>query len=267
MRVHQPARAESLTPGEGGGPPTLAVRDLLSNAVEVTTPALVVVADGKAALSPRPPEPTTDFGIKTHFANVAGPRDAIELFGTSGTYGGLAPIESGRWNAAFSVPAALLRQHRGDMESLFERLVAANVTLRKRMREAERISPWLASPLPRYAVTRDWPARVIAVGNAAAAMEPIGGEGMGLALRSAELAVAAIAEANDDVARLDPVRLTRAYNAVLRAPAAPPAARPPRSCRPAGWRGRRWTCSGATNARARGDGVDGEVTAFRPDGC
>lgn len=213
VRVHQPARAESLAPGP---PVTLAVRDLLTNAVDVTTPSLVIVADGKAALSPRPPPPTTDFGIKTHFVGIDGPRDAIELFGTSGTYGGLAPIEANRWNAAFSVPAPLLRQHGGDLEQLFERLVAANVTLRKRLRGALRVSPWLASPLPRYAVTRDWPAGVLAVGNAAAAMEPIGGEGMGLALRSAELAADALAEVDDDPARLDRATLSRRYNALWR---------------------------------------------------
>jgi 2-polyprenyl-6-methoxyphenol hydroxylase-like FAD-dependent oxidoreductase len=213
VRIHQPARAESLLPGP---PVTLAVRDLLTNAVEVTTPGLVIVADGKAALSPRPPPPTADFGVKTHFVHVDGPRDAIELFGTSGTYGGLAPIEQRRWNAAFSVPAPLLRQHAGNLEQLFERLVAANVTLRERMRRAERVSPWLASPLPRYAVTRDWPDGVLAVGNAAAALEPIGGEGMGLALRSAELVVEALAEVDNDMTKLDRVGLMRRYNSLWR---------------------------------------------------
>ena len=265
VRVHQPARAESLLPGP---PVTLAVRDLLTNAVEVTTPGLVIVADGKAALSPRPPPPTADFGVKTHFVHVDGPRDAIELFGTSGTYGGLAPIEQRRWNAAFSVPAPLLRQHAGNLEQLFERLVAANVTLRERMRHAERVSPWLASPLPRYAVTRDWPEGVLAVGNAAAALEPIGGEGMGLALRSAELVAEALAEADNDLTKLDRVGLMRRYNSLWR-PAGPPAVPPRRWCRPAGWLEPRWNSSEPTSGRPGGDGVDGEGAvahrqAFRP---
>jgi len=38
---------------------------------------------------------------------------------------------------------------------------------------------------------------VIPIGNAAAALEPIGGEGMGLALRSAELAAEAILSISD----------------------------------------------------------------------
>jgi flavin-dependent dehydrogenase len=54
------------------------------------------------------------------------------------------------------------------------------------------VGEWLAAPLPRYRVRTDWPTNVIPVGNAAAAIEPIGGEGMGLAMRSAELAAEAI---------------------------------------------------------------------------
>lgn len=211
--VRQPARAESI--GDAPGL-SVTVRDLLTNTIEVTTPSLIVVADGKAALSLRPPAPTNDFGIKTHFVDVDGPRDAIELFGTCHTYGGLAPIEAGRWNAAFSVPVSLLRQHKGNLDDLFERLVASNVTLRRRMLCATRISPWLASPLPRFAVTRDWPDGVIPVGNAAAALEPIGGEGMGLALRSAALAAEALDAVDQDLTRLDRAALLRQYNALWR---------------------------------------------------
>jgi flavin-dependent dehydrogenase len=65
------------------------------------------------------------------------------------------------------------------------------------MRGARRISPWLASPLPRFGVRSNWPEGVIPLGNAAAALEPIGGEGMGLALRSAELAAEAISTQSD----------------------------------------------------------------------
>ena len=50
----------------------------------------------------------------------------------------------------------------------------------------------MAAPLPRFGVSSDWPSGVIPIGNAAAALEPIGGEGMGLALRSAEMAAEAI---------------------------------------------------------------------------
>jgi 2-polyprenyl-6-methoxyphenol hydroxylase-like FAD-dependent oxidoreductase len=181
----QPARCESLEPGP---PVSLRVRRLPSNQIEMLTPMRVIVADGKSALPGGAPPVTGDFGIKAHFENVAGPRDTIELFGCHGRYGGLAAIEGDRWNAAFSVPAHLLRQHGGNIAALFETILTENSTLAKRLANGRRISNWLAAPLPRFAVQNHWRKNICPVGNAAAAIEPIGGEGMGLALRSAELA-------------------------------------------------------------------------------
>jgi 2-polyprenyl-6-methoxyphenol hydroxylase-like FAD-dependent oxidoreductase len=186
----QPARVEHL---QGGEPPTVRIRDLVTNDVRGLTPDVAFVAEGKGIVAGMPaPKASGDFGIKAHFAGVDGPADAIELFSTSGRYGGLAAIEGGRWNGAFSVSAGQLKEFDGDVEALFASLVAGNVTLARRLRGATRIGDWLASPLPRFGVRTGWPRNVIPVGNAAAAIEPIGGEGMGLAMRSAELAAEAL---------------------------------------------------------------------------
>jgi 2-polyprenyl-6-methoxyphenol hydroxylase-like FAD-dependent oxidoreductase len=186
VQIRQPVRCENLDTSTDK--PIVRLRDLATNHVETVSPDWVILADGKSALLEDSPLPTKDFGLKAHFKNVDGPDDAIELFGALGTYGGLAPIEANRWNVAFSVPVELLRAHAGDLEMVFERLVGENKTLRKRLAEAERVSPFMASPLPRFGVRKAWPRGVVPVGNAAAALEPIGGEGMGLAIRSAELA-------------------------------------------------------------------------------
>jgi 2-polyprenyl-6-methoxyphenol hydroxylase-like FAD-dependent oxidoreductase len=194
-RIVQPARCERLSAGPR---PAVRVRDLLTNAVRDLDADFVLLADGKSALlGDRPPAATADLGIKAHFEHVDGPRDAIELFGLDRCYGGLAPIEGGRWNAALSVPAARVRRHAGDLACLFERLLRENSVLRRRLAGARQLNGWLASPLPRFAVRDDWPERVIPLGNAAAAIEPIGGEGMGLAMRSAELASKTLVSSGD----------------------------------------------------------------------
>jgi flavin-dependent dehydrogenase len=54
---------------------------------------------------------------------------------------------------------------------------------------------------------------VIPIGNAAAAIEPIGGEGMGLALRSAELAADAVRQSLDE-ATLDSAGLRKQFERV-----------------------------------------------------
>jgi 2-polyprenyl-6-methoxyphenol hydroxylase-like FAD-dependent oxidoreductase len=184
VRVLQPARCESLSPAT--------IRHPSDNRVETLHPSWIILADGKGALLPDRPRATSDFGIKAHFDNVTGPRDAVELFGVQGHYIGLAPIEGGRSNIAFSVPVNKLEHSRGNLDALWTQLLSENTALAQRFTHATRSGDWLASPLPRFPVSRRWPPRIIPLGNSAAALEPIGGEGMGLAMRSAELAAEAL---------------------------------------------------------------------------
>lgn len=218
--ILQPARCEEIQPGVS---PAVRLRMLESNELRTVGSDCILLADGKSALLGKPPSRSSDFGVKAHFENVDGPRDTIELFGCDGLYGGLAAIEYGRWNAAFSVPASRLRMHRGNVAELFEKTVRQNAVLSSRLAAARRVGPWLASPLPRFRVRAHRPAGVIPIGNAAAALEPIGGEGMGLALRSAELCARAILEAEDvpDIGRLahDYRRLWRVRQPAWRAAA------------------------------------------------
>jgi flavin-dependent dehydrogenase len=186
-----PVRCEAIRAG------VLTVRDLRSNRCDTHEADWILLADGKGALLPRRSQPTGDFGVKAHFEGVDGPRDAIELFGVRGSYGGLAPIEDGRWNWAFSIPKQMILDHEADLDRISGQLLAENRSLLRRMRNARRCSGWLAAPLPRFGVTNDWPAGIIPLGNAAAAIEPIGGEGIGLAMHSAALAAQALIESHE----------------------------------------------------------------------
>jgi flavin-dependent dehydrogenase len=172
------------------------VRDLDSNSVEKIESDVVIVADGKGATVGGRPGDSGDFGIKAHFEIERSPRDAVQLFGVRGCYGGIAPIEDGLFNIACSVPKKRIEQFK-DVEAVFEGMLSENRSLADVIRGAKRVSPWLASPLARFGVRSNWPAGVIPIGNAAAALEPIGGEGMGLALRSAELAAEALSTESD----------------------------------------------------------------------
>jgi flavin-dependent dehydrogenase len=214
--VWQPARCEKL---ELVPSPTLHVRDLASNTVSTISPKYVLLADGKAGLLARRPAPTRDLGLKAHFADVNrdGPRDAVELFGVDGHYGGVAPVEGGLTNVSFSVPIDRVNEIAGDLDALFERLVAENEWFARRMQGASRAGQWIASPLPRFALHDRSSCGIIRIGNAAAAIEPIGGEGMGLAMRSAQLAAEAIIDASRDHRRVDRSSLARAFRQLWRA--------------------------------------------------
>ncbi|MBC7784240.1 MAG: FAD-dependent monooxygenase [Burkholderiales bacterium] len=197
--IVQPARAERLLGVEGSSRPALPIRDLSTNDVRDFAADVILVASGVRSLLGRTPMPSGDLGIKAHFQNVNADRQAIALFATANCYGGIAPIEvdrsgtnrsaTNRWNVAFSIPASRIKTAGRDVDAAFRAVVDTNRSLAKAMRGSDRLSDWLASPLPRYAVSDDWPTNVVPIGNSAAAIEPIGGEGMGLALRSAEIAV------------------------------------------------------------------------------
>lgn len=188
-RIFQPARCEVI---QGGITPQIRLRNLLDNSVQAIDCRFVILAGGKGSPE-KSARSSTDLGIKATFENVdGGEEDAIELFGLRACYGGLAPIEGYRRNAAFSIPASLVAKFRGDLDRMMSRIIRENPILDRRLRKAIRIGDWMASPLPRFAVQRKWDANVIPIGNAAAALEPIGGEGMGLAIQSALLAANAV---------------------------------------------------------------------------
>ncbi len=208
VEVCQPWRCEQV---EGGATPTAIARNLVSNESHRLVARVVIIADGKGALAMGRAAPTGDIGVKAHYMGVRAPPDAIGLFGLNGHYVGLAPVEGNLWNVAASVPAWQLKAAGGDVESVMTAAMAYNKRFAEAMEGATRAGEWLASPLPRFAVRRAWPAGVIPVGNAAAALEPVGGEGMGLALASAELAADAVREAMACGRAVDVGRLTQRY--------------------------------------------------------
>ena len=194
-RILQPARCEQLRP-------KVRVRDLITNDLHDLKARWVLLADGKQALLDPKPRATRDLGIKAHFHDITGPRDSIELFGVNGHYGGIAPIEEDRWNLAFSVPRSRVQSARGEIDAMFDQIIRENRALTERFRGARRDGEWITSALPRFAVSNTWPDRVILLGNAACSIEPVGGEGMGLAMRSAELAAEMLLSDQVDIRRL-----------------------------------------------------------------
>ena len=190
-KVLQPARCEAI---EAGSPVRVRVRQLAENETVWMTAGVVIVADGKppAAVRSSRGAGAGRLGIKTHIELDDGPMDRVMLFGVNGNYGGLAAVDGGRWNVSFSIGAAMARECRGNMDEVMRRLTEQNAGLAKRWSAGRRVSEWMAGPLHRYGISEAWEANVIPVGNAAAAIEPVGGEGMGLAMATAELAANAL---------------------------------------------------------------------------
>ncbi len=199
VHVRQSVRATKVTAGEHPS-----VQLATAEARETWTSNLVILADGKGTLAGATalpadlPERTGDVGIKSHYTNIDLPINAIHLFGVRGHYAGLAAVSDGAgsivWNLACNVPAARLKAEQGDINKVFADMCSENAALGRAMASGERAGNWLASPLPRFSPrpVAAWPKHVIPIGNAAAALEPVGGEGMGLAMASARMAAGSI---------------------------------------------------------------------------
>ncbi len=185
-KLIQPGRCEQVEPGSR---PTVRIRRLADNEMISLSADVVIVADGKppASLRMNGAAPAR-LGIKTHIEWDGDARDRAMLFGVRGNYGGIAAVDRGRWVVSFTIRSALARECRGDLNAVMGLLAAQNAGLARRWSPRRQVSAWMASPLSVYAMNEPWPAGVISVGNAASSIEPVGGEGMGLAMATAELA-------------------------------------------------------------------------------
>ena len=88
-----------------------------------------------------------------------------------------------------SVPAARVADCRGDFDAFFELIARENAGSDRRFARQRASATGSPRRCRGFGVAKRLARRAsIPIGNAAAALEPIGGEGMGLAMRSAELA-------------------------------------------------------------------------------
>jgi flavin-dependent dehydrogenase len=211
VAVHELHRCEDV---EGGASPVVRARDLRTNEIRQFSPHFVIIADGKAAFGAARPQTTGDFGLKAHFSGIDAPTDAIMLLGARGHYVGVASVGADQWNVATSVGQRRLRACDGDGDRVLDVMNEENASLARMFHTAQRVGDWLAAPLPRFDVAKVWPRGVVPIGNAAAALEPIGGEGMGLAMRSAELAAEALDAAANCNLEPDVEALRRSYKAL-----------------------------------------------------
>lgn len=176
----------------------------------------VVHADGAGTHDPAGPTPTAArlLGHKCHLRTDAVPEPirGVRIRPGAGGYVGLIAVENGLTTCALVAKAALTKARRGDADAMLQ-------DLWPEYDPAWRASPWKASPVPRSPYIEPGHPRSVRLGNAAAAVDPVGGEGIGLALWSAAEFAESLAEADGDFhQKLAAARshLRRAYRRRLR---------------------------------------------------
>jgi menaquinone-9 beta-reductase len=188
--VLQPVKALSLTRTDAGF-----ICATSASPVEAKT---VIAAHGSWEPGPLPtqerravPRPADLLAFKAHFRNAALSNDAIALAPFPGGYGGVLMLGDGRATYACCLRRdaleGLRRPGLSAGESVFRHALQASAGLREAFAGARRDGAWLASGPLRAGVRAPYRDGIFAVGNAAGEVHPVVGQGIGLAIQSAQL--------------------------------------------------------------------------------
>ncbi|MGP1272158.1 MAG: NAD(P)/FAD-dependent oxidoreductase [Phycisphaerales bacterium] len=171
-RVLQPERASGVSHEQGRVAVTLASGERIEADI-------VVHADGRGRLDAAGPTPTAKgiVGLKCH-AELPMPLGGIHMRAARGAYAGGIDVEHGLATIALCATHDRLRDAAGDRDALLADLWPG-------YEPAWRRGEWLACGVARSGYRRPSDLRSFRVGNAAAAVDPVGGEGIGLAIWSA----------------------------------------------------------------------------------
>jgi len=133
--------------------------------------------------------------FKAHLSGASPRRGACEIYFYRGGYGGLSEVEGGLANLCFIARADDVRARESDAERVLREVVMRNRRAAEALSRASAETRWLGVALQGFGRHAPSPAPgLLAVGDAAAFIDPFTGSGMLMALESAELAARAVAE-------------------------------------------------------------------------
>jgi flavin-dependent dehydrogenase len=161
---------------------------------------VVVAADGRRSAlvrslharlgDPMRSSPSSWFGIKAHLhGDPARLGTRVELHLFDGGYAGIGTVENGLLNLCVMVTVRALRASGGSPERLLRQGIVANPAAREILEGVRPVGPWKSVGPLRFGARRAAAGGVFFVGDAAGTIDPFSGEGMGNALRSAEIAL------------------------------------------------------------------------------
>lgn len=140
-------------------------------------------------------KPATFVAFKTHLKGAEIKNNACEIYSYDGGYGGCNRVQNGFYNLCFIASAESVKKVGSDAEQVFRNIVLGNKRAFETLSNAEAVMPWLAVPVDRFGRAELTPAAgLLAIGDAAAFIDPFTGSGILLALESAKIASSAIIE-------------------------------------------------------------------------
>jgi len=136
-----------------------------------------------------PKSRATLIAFKAHLRNTRVAANACEIYFYPDGYGGLSSIENDVSNLCFIISAEQVKRHHSNPEVVVHELVMKNQRAAYTLAHAKLESEWLSASWERFGHRQSNPANgMLAIGDAAAFIDPFTGSGMLMALESGELA-------------------------------------------------------------------------------
>jgi len=131
--------------------------------------------------------------FKIHLRGAVVAPDTCEIYSFRGGYGGCTRIENDLFNLCFIVDASRVRSIGRDLGAILEATVLTNARAAKTLADIKIEGDRISVPIARYGAMDPAPApRVLAIGDAAAFIDPFTGSGIAMALESSKLACESI---------------------------------------------------------------------------
>jgi flavin-dependent dehydrogenase len=131
--------------------------------------------------------------FKAHLEGARGAEGVCEIYFYPGGYGGLSPVEKGLSNLCFIARAGDVRGRGSDAERVMSEVLMRNRRAARTLKDAKARTRWLGVSLEGFGRHEPAPFEgLLAVGDAAAFIDPFTGSGMLMALEGGELAARAV---------------------------------------------------------------------------
>lgn len=151
----------------------------------------VITACGRHSRPALPPRSRsnqeTNVGLKRHYEGISMPAQ-VELYFFAGGYAGVSPIENRRVNVCLLVSRSVLIQAGKTIDSMLQWAARQNPALARRLSEGRPIpgTEAVVAPVDTHRSARPWDGTAC-LGDTAVMIPPLCGDGLAMALRSAEL--------------------------------------------------------------------------------
>jgi len=143
--------------------------------------------------------------FKAHLRNTRVAANACEIYFYPDGYGGLSTIEGDIGNLCFIISAEQVKHHHSNPDVIVREVIMKNRRAAYTLANAQLESEWLSASWERFGRRQPNPAAgLIAIGDAAAFIDPFTGSGMLMALESGELAANVIVRHRDKLPLIGP---------------------------------------------------------------